>query len=100
MRDLLEAAVREMIARHLDVAPASIASTQHVQRDLELDPLDLTLIALRFEEKTQVEFPLALLERVETVADLVALVKSVMKGRRAPRYGAPTTRSRPVAFAR
>ena len=75
-----EEIVRTVIARHLQVAPATIARRTHLQRDLELDPLDLVLIALRIEGIKGVEFPIARLEGARTVADLIDVVRSLGAG--------------------
>jgi acyl carrier protein len=48
-----------------------------LERDLDLDPLDLVLIALRIEGILRVEFPIAQLEWVRTVADITRIVRSI-----------------------
>jgi acyl carrier protein len=69
--------VRTVIALHMQVSPATITYRSHLQRDLELDPLDLVLIALRIEDIKAVEFPIARLEGAQTVADLTKIVRSL-----------------------
>jgi acyl carrier protein len=48
-----------------------------LQRDLELDPLDLVLIALRIEDVLQIQFPIAELAQAILVGDLVRIVRSM-----------------------
>lgn len=67
--------VRFALALHLAVDPRDIAETDRLEADLGLDPLDLVLVALRLEEIEEGEFPVARLETVTTVADLVAIVR-------------------------
>jgi len=69
--------VRTVIALHMQVGPATITYRSHLQRDLELDPLDLVLIALRIEDIKGIEFPIAQLEGAQTVADLTKIVRSL-----------------------
>jgi acyl carrier protein len=68
--------VRFALALHLRTDPHDIALGDRLEADLGLDPLDLVLVALRLEEVEEGEFPVALLETVTTVADLVGLVRT------------------------
>jgi acyl carrier protein len=77
MRYSLDSLVRQVVARHLAVAPCEIAPMQHLERDLGLDPLDLVLIALRLEDIEQIEFPMSRLEGAETVGDLTRILRAV-----------------------
>jgi acyl carrier protein len=72
-----EELVRAVIARHMQVDPTTLTRSSHLQRDLELDPLDLVLIALRIEDIKGRDFPIAQLEWAHTVADLTRIVKSL-----------------------
>ena len=76
MNDSLNRLVCEVVARHLQVEPRAIDAKTMVQQDLELDPLDLVLIALRIEELEQIEFPIAHLEHVRSVGDIVEIVRA------------------------
>jgi acyl carrier protein len=89
MRGLVEEMVRSVVARHLQVAPATITARMHLVRELELDPLDLVLIAIRIEALEGVEFPIARLEGTVTVGDLVGIVRTMRaaKMRRAEEAG-------------
>jgi len=81
VRESLDELVRTVVARHLQVSPTTLTARTHVHRDLELDPLDLVLIALRIEGLEGMEFPIARLERVRTIADLVGIVRTMRRGR-------------------
>jgi acyl carrier protein len=67
--------VRFALALHLSVDPQDIDVEDRLEADLGLDPLDLVLVALRLEEIEEGEFPVARLEMVTTVGDLVAVVR-------------------------
>jgi acyl carrier protein len=77
MRESLDEMVRAVVACHLAVARETISPATRLQRDLELDPLDLVLIALRIEDIVGLEFPIARLEGVRTVGDMVGIVKAM-----------------------
>ncbi|MDF2692743.1 MAG: hypothetical protein K0S65_1126 [Labilithrix sp.] len=62
------------LAFHLGIDPDQIEAAQRLEEDLGLDPLDLVLIVLRLEELGEVEFPVADLEGLQTVSDLVEVV--------------------------
>jgi acyl carrier protein len=80
MNDSLNRLVCEVVARHLQLEPRAIDAQKTVQEDLELDPLDLVLIALRIEELERIEFPIARLEYVRTVGDIVKIVRAAHAG--------------------
>ena len=67
--------VHSLIASQLHVAMAHVGDEDRFA-DLGLQPTDLVVIVLRLEQFDggQGEFPLAALERAETVGDLVILV--------------------------
>jgi len=71
--------VRFALARHVGIDPDGIEPGQRLEADLGLDPLDLVLVALRLEEIEDEEFPVADLETVTTVSDLVAVVRAWSK---------------------
>jgi acyl carrier protein len=68
--------VRFALALHLKAQPSHIELHHRLEQDLGLDPLDLVLVVLRLEEIEEAEFPVADLETVMTVGDLVAVVRS------------------------
>jgi acyl carrier protein len=63
------------LALHLEVDPGEIVPSMRLEQDLGLDPLDLVLVVLRLEELGDIEFPVADLEDLLTVGDLVELVR-------------------------
>lgn len=71
-----ERMVTTALAIHLGTGADGLSLEHDLERDLGLDPLDLVLIALRFEDAQEAEFPMRLLAHVKTVADLVLLVQS------------------------
>ena len=75
MVDFSEDFVRIALALHVDRDPESIRPDMWLERDLGLDPLDLVLIVLRFEEVAAVELPVVELDTIRTVADLDELVR-------------------------
>lgn len=68
--------VRFALALHLDADVTDIQLDHRLERDLGLDPLDLVLVVLRLEEIEGGELPVADLESVMTVRDLVDVVRS------------------------
>jgi acyl carrier protein len=86
MRDSFHDLVCAAIARHLDVDPRAIEAAHRLDRDLALSSLDLVLIALRLEEREQIEFPVGALASVATVGELTSLVRSWVQ---ASEIGAP-----------
>ena len=66
--------VRFALAFHLNIDPEEIHTDQRLDEELGLDPLDLVLVVLRLEELGNIEFPVADLEGLLTVGDLVGLV--------------------------
>ena len=75
MADIQLEVVRFALALHLSVDPDRIELEHRLEADLGLDPHDLVLVVLRLEEIEEAEFPVADLETVTTVADLVAVVR-------------------------
>ncbi len=74
--------VRFALALHLSIDPIEIELEHRLEADLGLDPLDLVLVVLRLEEIEEAEFPVADLETVVTVADLVSVVREWSSGDR------------------
>lgn len=68
--------VQRAVARHLAKKESEITPEQDLALDLELDPLDLVLVAMRLEDEVEsLEFPVESLARVRKVRDLVELVR-------------------------
>jgi acyl carrier protein len=80
MKDALDELVRQIVARHLGRIAIDIELTQHVERDLGMDPLDLVLIGLRLEDVASAAFPFERLEGVETVGDLIEVARGIRDG--------------------
>ena len=80
MVDVQLEVVRSALALHLSVDPTAIELEHRLEADLGLDPLDLVLVVLRLEEIEGAEFPVADLETVTTVADLVSVVREWSNG--------------------
>jgi acyl carrier protein len=76
MESLTDVMVTRAIASHLAMPVDEIDGHDSLAEDLGLDALDLVLVALRLEENIGVDFPLARLDGVVTVDDLVALAAS------------------------
>jgi acyl carrier protein len=81
MKCSLDEMVCDVVARHLDVDRRAIDLRKTVDRDLELDPLDLVLIAIRIEELADLEFPIARLESVHTIEDLTKIARAAYASR-------------------
>jgi acyl carrier protein len=75
-RDDFEDIVEGALARHLRVRPERIRSSQHLQDDLGLDPLDLAQVVHSLARIADRSFPFAALDRVETVAELTSVVRA------------------------
>jgi len=78
MKSPSRAIVHGALGLHLGIDPHTIDDTQRLAEDLGLDRLDLVMVALRFEALglTSEEFPVAMLESIETVGDLVVLFRA------------------------
>jgi acyl carrier protein len=74
--DPYDIVVRDALARHLHLSRDDVRSTHRLREDLGLDALDLSMIALRLERVARREFPLAVLDLVHTVDQLVSLVRA------------------------
>ncbi|MBX3264256.1 MAG: hypothetical protein KIS78_28155 [Labilithrix sp.] len=77
------------LALHLGIDPDEVDPSHRLDEDLGLDPLDLVLVVLRLEELGDVEFPVADLEGLRTVDDLVDVVRRWA-------HGPDTLRSEPL----
>jgi len=77
MSDSLSDTVRCAVAQHLDIGSGEVRPA-HRFEDLGLHPLDVVQIALRLEEVENVELPIDELDAVHKVADLTALLRTVI----------------------
>jgi len=74
MNSYRKAQVALALARYARVPVDERLFHAHLQRDLGLEPLDIVLFALAFEESDDVEFRVEELEDVRTASELVTTV--------------------------
>lgn len=74
--DPYDIVVRDALARHLHVSRDDVRSSHRLREDLGLDAFDLSMIALRLERAARREFPLAVLDLIQTVDQLARLVRA------------------------
>ena len=80
MKDQAYFSVCDTLATHLDVHPAEIRPEQNLRTEWGLDDIELNVIALRLEEREDIEIRVRDLETLHTVGQLMALVRAI--GRR------------------
>lgn len=68
--------IREILKRQLSLEDAAISMESHIQADLGADSLDVMEIGMTIEERFDISIPDASWEGVETVGELVELVRS------------------------
>ena len=69
--------VRDIIAKQLDVDPASITMESKLIDDLKADSLDIVELIMDLEQEFNVEIPDEELPKVQTVSDIVGYLKDV-----------------------
>ena len=79
MKDPTYLSVRNTLAEHLNVQPAQVRPDHMLERDWGVDRLELNTIALRLEESENLAIRPEDLETVQTVGQLVALVRSIRR---------------------
>jgi len=72
----IEARVKKIVAEHLDVEEAGIASNASFTDDLGADSLDQVELVMAFEEEFDVEIPDDAAEKIATVADAVKFIEA------------------------
>jgi acyl carrier protein len=77
--------VRDVLAHHLNRDASEVQPEKHLERDLDLSPMELALVALELEEIEEVTLPAHGLGSIQTVADLFALVSRAIARERRPR---------------
>jgi|HubBroStandDraft_6_1064221.scaffolds.fasta_scaffold951585_1 acyl carrier protein len=65
--------VCRVLARHVERRVSELHARHHLERDLDLTPLELVLIAQEVEDLEDVTLPPEALAEIETVSDLLAL---------------------------
>ena len=72
--DVLER-VRKVVARQLGVEPRRVTENARLIEDLGADSLDTVELVMAFEEEFDVEIPDDVAEHIETVGDVVEVIK-------------------------
>jgi hypothetical protein len=73
LMDLLQSPVLDVLAHHLGRPAATIHSWQDLERDLDMSPLEVALMAVEIERMEAVELDVKGLPEARTVGDLVTL---------------------------
>ena len=63
--------VVQIIAEELGVDPEELSMDTHITDDLDADSLDAMEVILKIEEEFDVEIPDDLVQRIQTIADVV-----------------------------
>jgi acyl carrier protein len=63
--------VVQIISEELDVDPEELSMDTHITDDLDADSLDAMEVILKIEEEFDVEIPDDLVQRIQTIADVV-----------------------------
>jgi acyl carrier protein len=71
--------VLDVVATHMLMETDELTPSLRVRDDLDLDPLDLVLIALRLEDALGVEFPIGQLENVASVGDFAIVLRRLLR---------------------
>jgi acyl carrier protein len=79
MQDHIYLSVCHTLATYFEVNPAHVKPDQSLRRDWGVDPVELNVIAVRIEEREDVEIRANDLENVETVGQLIALVRAIRR---------------------
>jgi len=92
VKDPTYLSIRKTLAEYLSVQPAQVRPDQRLDREWGLDRTELSGLALRLEEVEDIEIRSEDLDAVQTVGQLVALVRSI---RRREELAEEVTRVRP-----
>jgi acyl carrier protein len=63
--------VVQIIAEELNIEPESLTLHTHITDDLNADSLDAMEVILKIEEEFDVEIPDDIVQRIQTIADVV-----------------------------
>jgi hypothetical protein len=74
--DGFEDIVEGALARHLRLRPERVRASHHLRDDLGLDALDLAQVVHSLARIADRFFPFAVLDEVETVAELTSVVRA------------------------
>jgi acyl carrier protein len=79
MAENIEARVKEIIARQLEVAPDQIRPEASFTEDLKADSLAVVELVLALEEDFKIEIPDEDTEQIKTVGDAINYIKAKAK---------------------
>src|SRR4051794_11872842 len=79
MKDHTYLSVCNTLAAYFEVSPSDVKPDQRLRSDWGVDPVELNVIALRIEEQEDVEIRARDLASVETVGQLIALVRAIRR---------------------
>ncbi|MCF8566559.1 acyl carrier protein [Alicyclobacillus tolerans] len=74
-KEEIERRVRKIVSNYLQVAPEQVKLSSHLVDDLGADSLDLTELAVAFEDEFQVEIPDSEFAKMMTISGVVEAVK-------------------------
>ncbi len=69
--------VRDIICKQLELEESDVTMETNVRDDLGADSLDLVDLAMSLEDEFEVEVPDSVLEKFETVADIVKFIEEL-----------------------
>lgn len=72
--------IREVICNFVDIPPESITEETNIRSDLGLNSLELVNLAVAIEDKFDVEIPDREVTRIETVGDVLGIIKEYKEG--------------------
>lgn len=72
----IEEKVREIVSNYLQAEPTQVTRNSHLVDDLGADSLDLTELAVAFEDAFGLEIPDSEFSKLMTIAGVVDYVKS------------------------
>jgi hypothetical protein len=73
--------VTELLARYSHREAKGILPSFHLERDLHLHPLELALVAVEFEEATNLEVPVPEIATMSTVGELLSFFSRAPRAR-------------------
>jgi acyl carrier protein len=79
MKDHTYLTVCNTLAAYFEVNPGHVKPDQRLRRDWGVDSVELNVIALRIEEQEDVEIRARDLENVDTVGQLIGLVRAIRR---------------------
>lgn len=79
MKDQTYVHVCNTLAAYFEVAPVHVKPDQRLRHDWGLDPIELNTIALKIEDAEDVEIRPSDLDNIETVGQLIALVRAIRR---------------------